>query len=214
MKQIQPVYGKHYAPGFSAFSLHDASALSTGISWLEKIEEVTSFIQEIQKHTFSPHFSETGLEHAPSHVFKVVDEKTGIESAEKGVEYFDLQERINDPHLRIVFREPQRLNDLAVRQMLEYGAKLEGQEKPYDYSGLLGAAIRILSPLNKLFPVLNKLPNPLSIGGLYCSAFVADCLKHTDEYRNEKIFKQFHVTRISPVLLWYCFPWKELKGLE
>lgn len=211
MFQKQPIYGKDYGPGFSAFTMYDDSGLSDGISWIQKIEEAISFIDEVRKQTYSPRFEQTDLQQAPSHVFKVRDKETGIESAEQGVEYFDLQARINDPHLRIVFREPQRLNGMAAEQMFAYGAKLEAKEKPYDYTGLVGAAIRIFSPLNKIFPIINRLPNPLSIGGLYCSAFDADCTKHTDEYRKEDIFKKFHVTRIDPMIWWYCFPWRELK---
>ena len=211
MFQKQPIYGKDYSPGFSAFTMYDASGLSDGISWIQKIEEAVSFITEVRKQTYSPRFEQTELKQAPSHVFKVIDKETGIESAEKGVEYFDLQARIYDPHLRIVFREPERLNGMAAEQMFAYGAKLEAKEKPYDYTGLVGAVIRIFSPLNKIFPIINRLPNPLSLGGLYCSAFDADCNKHTDEYRKEEIFKKFHVTRIDPMIWWYCFPWKPLK---
>lgn len=211
MFQRQPIYGKDYGPGFSAFTMYDASGLSKGISWIQKIEEAISFIEEVRKQTYSPRFEETELKQAPSHVFKVIDKETGIESAEKGVEYFDLQARINDPHLRIVFREPERLNGMAVEQMFAYAAKLEKEEKPYDYTGLVGAALRILSPLNKIFPIINRLPNPLSIGGLYCSAFVAGCLRATDEYKNEKIFRRYHITRIDPMILWYLFCWKKLR---
>jgi len=211
MYQKTPIYGKDYMPGTTGFSMYDASALSKGISWLQSFEEAVSFIEEIREQTYSPRFEQTHLKQAPSHVFKVVDKLSGIESEEKGVEYFDLQERINDPHLRIVFREPQRLNIKAITQMLYYAGQLEKKEKPYDYTGLVGSIIRIFSPLNKIFPIINRLPNPLSIGGLYCSAFDADTLKHTDEYRKEKIFKKFHVTRIDPMIHWYMFPWKPLK---
>lgn len=211
MYQVKPIYGKHYAPGYTGFSMHDSAGLSKGISWFQKIEEVVSFVEEIRKQIYSPRFEDTLLKQPPSHVFKVIDEFSGIESSDKGVEYFNLQERIDDPHLRIVFREPQRLDDTATRQMFRYAAKLEREEKPYDYTGLVGAAIRILSPLNKILPILNKLPNPLSFNGLYCSAFDADCNKHTDQYRREKIYRQYHVTRIDPVIWWYLFPWKPLK---
>lgn len=210
-EEMIPVYGRHYAPGYSGFSYYDASGLSAGISWMGSLEEAISFIEEIRKNIYSPDFKDTDLKRPPSHVFKVVDKDTGIESAGKGVEYFDLQKRIADRHLRIVFREPQRLNDHAVYQMLKRGAELEKMEKPYDHTGILGAAIRIVSPLNKLFPVINRLPNPLSIYGLYCSAADADMNKHVDEYRPEKIFKKYHITRIDPVLWWYCFCWKPLK---
>jgi len=211
MYQVKPVYNKDYAPGFTGFSMHDSAGLSKGISWLQSIEEAVSFIEEIRKQTYSPRFSETELKQPPSHVFKVINKTKGVESAEEGVEYFDLQERINDPHLRIVFREPQRLNVKAINQMFNYAEILENREKPYDYTGLVGAAIRILSPLNKILPFLNKLPNPLSFNGLYCSAFDADCNKHTDEYMKEKIYKRYHVTRIDPVIWWFMFPWKPLK---
>ena len=73
MFQKKPIYGKDYAPGFTGFSMYDASGLSTGISWLEKIEEAVSFIEEIRKQTYSPRFEDTPLKQAPSHVFKVID---------------------------------------------------------------------------------------------------------------------------------------------
>ena len=211
MKIVQPIYGQDYAPGFSGFSYYEDNILSSGISWMETIEEAQLFLLKLNE-SYSPKFDKTPLGRPASHGFRVVNKTTLIESSVNGVEYsHDLQERINDPRLRLVFREPRRLNELAISQMLAYGAKLEGQEKPYDYTGLLGAALRIISPLSKLFPIFNRLPNPLSLNGLYCTAFDADCSRHSEEYRDEKIFQDYHVTRIDPVIWWYNFPWKPLR---
>jgi len=210
MMQFMPVYGKHYGPGYSGFSYYDGTIISPGISWLESVEEAQMFLFKLIEG-YSPKFSDTYLGRPASHSFKVVDETTLIESSGHGVEYsHDLQDRIADPRLRLIFRKPQRLNPIAVEQMLKYAAEMEKEEQPYDYTGLVGAGLKIISPFNKIIPALNLLPNPLSFGGKYCTAFDADCSKHTDEYKNERIFRLNHVTRITPVVYWHNFPWKPL----
>jgi len=209
MKAVRPVYMQDYAPGFSMFTTYSGNVLSEGISWLEHIQEAVVFIQRLAIN--AEKFSDSALGKPASHVLMVVDEYTGIESSDKGVEFCELAKFFDNPRVQVVCREPQGLDEQAVRQMLDYAIKLEGKEQPYDYTGLLGALIRFISPVNKLLPMFNRLPNPLSIGGLYCSAFDADCKKHTDRYSSTDIFKKYHVTRIDPVLWWYLFPWKPLR---
>lgn len=221
--QIEPEYMVDYEPGFTGFSVYDDSGLSAGISWFQKIEELQIFLEmsglDIPPGTVK--FSESPLERCASHVFMVVDKERGLESAEKGVEFFDLQQRIADPNYKIVFRKPQRLSVNSAGQMLNRGLYLEKIEEPYGYTDLVGKLIGMIDPLNKIpfwpFTLINKLPVLFNVGGMYCSAFDADCKKHTTEYENEEIFKKYHVTRVSPVLWWYGFCWvpfKYTKGEE
>lgn len=196
MKVIKPIYGEHYGPGYTGFSRpNDGSFLSKGIIWFQERDEPCDFVA--------------------SHVFLVVDKEKGIESAEKGVEYLDLQQRINDPSLDIVFRKPEGLDEIAIAQMFEKAREYEKAEKPYDYTGLFGWVLRSTLKMDRIIKPLRKLPVPLNFfGGLFCSAFVSACLRSTDKYRDWPLFREWHVTRISPAMLWNSGPWTALRTDE
>lgn len=192
MKVIKPIYGEHYEAGYVGFSRpHKGSFLSKGIIWFQSMDEKCDFIA--------------------SHVFFVVDKEKGIESAEKGVEYLDLQQRIDDPSLDIVFRKPNEIDEIAIAQMFEKAGIYEKSEWSYDYTGLLGWVVRSMLRLDRVIKPLRRLPVPLNFfGGLFCSAFVSACLKATDKYKDWPLFREWHVTRISPAMLWNRGPWSPL----
>ena len=196
MKQIPaPVWGKHIYRGYVGFSNCVGNLISEGITWFENLEESMKYGADL-------------LDGGISHVFFVWDENWGIESAEKGVQFFALRARIADPDLRIVFRAPEKMDATYLHQLLTAARSKEG--KPYDYTGLVGYILKVISPLHHIFPWLNKLPIPLNLGGEFCSAYVSDCQKATDLYRGLMLFRDYHVTRISPNMLWNRFPWKPL----
>lgn len=198
MKQITPEWGKHFDLGFIGFS-NRTSVLSKGITWFEGIEEQLAYGEEL-------------LGSGASHVFIVMTRVFGMEASKDGIAIFNLQKRIDDPNIKLVFREPEGMNDLYVGQLLDNAKALEGDR--YDYGRLFGYVINILSPLHHIFPALKKLPVPVSTGGLFCSAFVVECMKNTDLFRGFPLFKEYHPTRISPNLLWNHGPWKPLKEGE
>ncbi len=194
MKQVSPVYSKDFAPGFAMFSKRDSNLLSNGISWFQNIQEAATF--------------------TASHVLLVVNHQLGIEAAENGIQYCRIDQRIEDPGLQIVFREPVDLSIKAAGQAIDYAISQIG--RPYDYTGLsLGFPLMIASGLSKWIKPLRKLPVPFHLpGSRVCSAAVADDYKHTDQYRDAELLKQWHVSRISPVALWNDFPFKPLRFEE
>lgn len=196
MKQVTPVWGQDYDRGFVGFSNCPGNILSKGITWFENLEESMKYGADL-------------LDGGISHVFLVWSEEWGIESAEDGVKFFPLKARIDNPNLRIVFREPAKMGQMYLHQLLTAARAEEG--RPYDYTGLVGYIFKVISPLHHIIPALNKLPVPLHVAGQFCSAYVSYCEKATDLYKDLQLFKDYHVTRISPNLLWNWFPWKPLR---
>lgn len=194
MNVITPEYGIHYKAGYVGFSRpNNGSFLSKGIIWFQRQDEPCDFIA--------------------SHVFLVFDEHTGIESAEKGVEFFRLKNRINDPALDIVFRKPEALSFPDTMRILIEARRMEKAEVPYDYTGLIGWVLRSTLRLDRFITPLRKLPVPLRFGvrAMFCSAFVSTCLKAARRYCNIPLFREWHPTRISPAMLWNHGPWTPLK---
>lgn len=199
MKQVNPVWGQDYDRGFVGFSNCTSNLISKGITWFENLEESMNYGKDL-------------LDGGISHVFFVWDKNYGIESAKDGVQFFNLQARIADPTLRVVFREPEVPHIFWIEylaQLLKHAQSMEGT--PYDYSGLVGYILKVISPLHHIIPAINKLPVPLNLGGEFCSAYVADCQKHTEIFQSIQLFREYHVTRISPNMLWNRFPWKLLR---
>jgi hypothetical protein len=181
--QIKPEYGKDYGPGYVLFSRRDSSFLSDGITWFQSLREAAEFVA--------------------SHVLIVINEERGIESADRGVEYCNLKDYIDSPSCQVVCREPNGLNEKAISQMFKRAEELEKKEVGYDYTGLiLGYPLSLLLGLSEWIKPLRKVPIPFHLpGSRVCSGFVSDCLYHTDEYRNVKLFKEWHYSRITPVML-------------
>ncbi|MBI5075615.1 MAG: hypothetical protein HZB62_10690 [Nitrospirae bacterium] len=191
MKQVAPIYGKDYGPGFAMFSKSDSNLLSNGISWFGSLQEAASF--------------------SASHVLLVVDHRMGIEAAAQGIKFCRIDERIEDPGLQIVFREPVDLTRKAAGQAIDYAISQIG--RAYDYTGLaLGFPLMIASGLSKWISPLRKLPVPFHLpGSRVCSAAVADDYKHTDQYRDAQLLREWHVSRITPIMLWNSFPFKPFR---
>lgn len=188
MKQVQPIYRKDYAPVYALFIRRDDNSMSEGITWFTSLFESAEFIA--------------------SHVVRVVDEKFGIEASEHGIQLCYLSKYFDDPKIQVVCREPADLDDKTVSEILAYDKSQIG--KPYDYTGLvLGFPLMFIFSLTRWIKPLRKLPVPFHIpGARVCSAFVADCYKHTKKYGDIKLFREWHVSRITPVMLWNDFPFK------
>jgi hypothetical protein len=194
MKYVTPIYGKDFGPGYVGFSRRRKTGhiINDVIVWFGNLQEACDF--------------------SASHVFVVVNERMGIESAERGAEYFNLQKRLSNPDLEFVFREPSQLGWLTVREMLEEGARLEKKEVPYDYTGLifghpiaaLGLA-RWFKPLRKM-PVLFHWP-----GSMVCSSLGARLLKATTVFKNFRLFREWNILRITPVILYNHGPFKPFR---
>jgi len=188
MKQVQSIYGQDYAPGYAIFMKKDGNFLSDGITWFQSVFESAEFIA--------------------SHVLLVVDEKYGIEAAEHGIQLCYLSEYFDDPGKQVVCRKPMDIDNKISTEILAFAKKQIGN--PYDYTGLiLGFPLMLISSLTRWIKPLRKLPVPFHIpGSRVCSAFVADCYKHTEKYKEVKLLKQYHISRITPVSLWNEFPFK------
>lgn len=202
--QLQPIYGEHFGPGYIGFT-NSTSAISEGITWFSSAEEAIAFEEDLPKE----------FEEGASHTFVAVSKMFGIESSVGGVKTFPLSKYIDDPHVQLVFRKPLVLDEIVIAELIARMVWLEQQKTPYDYTGLVGYVLKILSPLDNLLPFINKLPAPLHWpGGLFCSAAVSDGFKHTQEYADLPLFRKFHVSRISPNMFWNRFPWKPLRLTE
>jgi hypothetical protein len=194
MNTVQPVFGKDYEPGSTIFTRKDSGIISKGIIWFQSIDESVAWI--------------------PTHVLIVINKTFGIEAAEKGIQFCSLKDYFDDSKCQVVCRKPIDLDLKISWQAINYAYKLKG--RPYDYVALgLGYPLMILSGLSRWIKWLRKLPVPFHIpGARVCSAFVADCYKHTDRYKEVMLFKEWHVSRITPVMLWNEFTWKEFKFKE
>ena len=192
----QPLWLKDYGPGWVGFTFNDDAGISRGISFFQSLEEKTDFGQRIGK---------PGAE--PSHVFFVINERETIEANVGGIQVHNLSEYINDPSCRLIFRRPLVMED-TVYEAFTYIKSLEGN--PYEYVGLVGKALSIVLPFERLFPAIRRLPVPLHVpGARYCSATYADGFKHTLECGDWPIYQKWHVTRISPSILWNEFKWAD-----
>lgn len=187
---VRPIYGKHYAPGYVMFTQYDGSFLSDGIEW---------FLSAFDEAEFNA-----------SHVLIVQDERWGIESAEKGVRWCRLRGYFDDPKYKVVIRKPYNWTESVGEEIVKRALNYYG--RPYDYFSLvLGFPLQIVSKLASIIKPLRKLPVPLHIPSAYvCSAFVAQALKDTGLY-DIPLFREWHVTRITPSMLYREFPWSPLK---
>lgn len=194
MKHVIPIYGQDYGPGFIGFSRKRKSGniINDTIIWFDTLKESCDF--------------------AASHVFVVRDIFLGIEAAEKGVEYFNLEERLHDPELEFVFREPIDLSEITVDEMMMEGAALIKKNVPYDYTGLLfGHPIAALG-LARWLKFLRKMPVLFHWpGSLVCSNLGAILLKATTAFKNFKLFREWHISRITPVVLYNHGPFKPFR---
>lgn len=195
-----PRFGVDYFTGTVFFTHTDESFISNGISVLTSIEEVTNFGKAI---------GEPGKE--PGHAILCVGENKGLESVSGGVRFCDLQkEYFSNTKCKIVGRSPLLLGEDAFQQAYAYGFSCLGQG--YGYGEIVGALITCLSPLNNWLPGINKWPVFLSDKHRpFCSELIAECFKHTEQYRNIELFKNFHTSRIFPNTLWKYFPWEPLE---
>lgn len=192
MKQVKPIYGQDYAPGYTLFT-KKTNLLSRGISWFENLQEANSF--------------------SASHVILVINETIGIESSIFGVEYCNLIERFEQEDIMVVCREPDNLDSFTREQIFTKAIIHEKQETPYDYSGLIfGYTSSILFGFTKWIKPLRKYPIPFHWPKSFvCSGFVADCYKHANKYNNIPLFQEWHISRISPNLLWNGFTYKNFR---
>ena len=184
MKSIKPIYGQDYAPGFSIFT-RGSGIISDGIAWFESLYEASSFI--------------------PSHVLLVINMTLGIESSIGGVHIVPLNKYFDDPNVQVVCREPLGLNQDTADQILIYANSKLGYE--YDYSSYVGYLAMLVTRLVDFIPFLRQFRLPFSnIGEYVCSTFVADSYKHSKLYSNIPLFREWHISRIFPLLLLNKFP--------
>ena len=200
MKQVRPIYGQDYAPGYSLFTYKNNSSLSKDIGWFQNKDEALEFGEKLKIK---------GL----SHVISVKDEHTGYEAAEHGIRECELSKYFDDPEMLVICREPDGLWPVAAAEKLEYQKSLLGS--PYDYAALGGFALSIISGFSKIIPYLKKLPIPFHLpGARVCSSYEADGFLHTERYRHIPLFQDYHVTRIHVNLLWNRFPYKPFRFEE
>ncbi|MFZ5990137.1 MAG: hypothetical protein ACOYWZ_23835 [Bacillota bacterium] len=197
-KSVTPIWLQDYASGYSIFTITDNSFFSDGIIWFQNLDESVEYAELLKVKGFS-------------HVLMAVNKHFGIEAAEKGIQFCDLQkEYFSNPHVHCVCREPQDMDELTFLKAFNYALKLK--DRGYDVGAFLGMVFVILTKLSDFIPPLRKLPAPLHLpGARYCSAFVSDCYKHTQRYKNIELFKKWHVTRIHVHKLWNRFPYKPFR---
>jgi hypothetical protein len=190
LKSVDPIYGVDYAPGYILFSRTDDSFVSKGIIWFENQWEASAF--------------------KPSHVMIVKDENTILEANSPEIKETNIHKYFDDEKIQVVCRRPVDLEDVTVKEVLTYAMSLEG--RPYDFTGIMGFALMISGELSKYIKFLRKLPVPFHFpGSRVCSSYVSDALKHSKKYRNVKLFREWHITRIMPVMLLNEFPFSEYK---
>lgn len=196
MRTVRPEYEKHYAPGYCLFVRNTQSFIGTGIIWFQSVADSDAWI------TQDPFI--------PTHTVLVVDERVGLESAARGIRPCRLDHYFDSPYSQVVIREPIGLHDSAASQAIDYGLTMVG--RIYDFPGFVGKGLEILAGLSRWIKLLRKLPAPLHFpGARYCSAYTADCYKHTTEWQDIELFRQWHVTRITPRMLWNDFPFKPFR---
>lgn len=197
-KSVKPIYGQDYAPGYDIYTIKPGNAISEGIVWFQNIDERIEYEKLLKVHGFS-------------HVFHVVDEEWGIEASDQGIQRFRLSEYFDDPDYIVVCREPENLLFPSVFEKNQYLESLIG--RPYDIPALgLGFAAMILSRVTSLFPFWRKTPVPFHLpGARVCSSLVADGWKHTRQYSDIQLLKEWNITRIHVHKLWNGFPYKPFR---
>jgi hypothetical protein len=198
MKTIRPIYGQDYAPGYDIFSVKPGNVISEGIIWFQNIDESIEYEELLKVKGFS-------------HVFGVIDEEWGIEASEQGVLYVRLSDYFDDPDYIVVCREPECLISRAIVEKNNYMGELIG--RPYDIPALgLGFAAMILSKITNLIPFWRKTPIPFHLpGARVCSSLIADGWKHTEQYCDIALFREWNITRIHVHKLWNGFPYKPFR---
>ena len=194
-QSVVPIYGQDFLPGYPIFTVTDNSFISNGIIWFQNLDERIEYEKMLNVEGFS-------------HVLWVVNEHFGIEAAEHGIQFCNLEEDyFTNAHIHCVCREPIGIDDRTYAEAFNRALQLKGHG--YDFPSLLGFALSLISRASDILPFLRKLPIPLHIPGTrVCSAFYADCMKHTQLYRDIQLFKDYHVTRIHVHKLWNHFPFK------
>lgn len=190
MKTIKPVYKQDYDTGYSIF-IRGSSLVSRGIIWFTDIFESASFMA--------------------SHVIIVLNSKYGMDASENGINYCYLKDYFDNEKYECVCREPHVLDEYTQQELRMFMLRQIG--KPYDYTGLLfGFPMMLLTQFSNIVKPIRKLPVPFHIPqSRVCSAFVADCYKHTEKYRNVRLLREWHVSRITPAMLWNQFPYKPFR---
>jgi hypothetical protein len=180
--QIKPQFGTHYKPGSVLFTRKDGAFLSEGIVWFLDQFDAADFLA--------------------SHVLIVENERFGIESAEEGIKYTRLWPLFNDPSYAVVVRDPIGLDAPMGERIMQTALKYYGQ--PYDYLALVGGfPVQVSAKIWKLFPFLRKFPIPFHLPGAFvCSAYVSQVLKDQPEFKDAELFQDWHVTRITPSMLY------------
>ncbi|MBV6340168.1 hypothetical protein [Candidatus Magnetobacterium casense] len=194
MLQVKPIYGKDYKPGTILFTRDMKFPLSFGIAWFESQQEASDFY--------------------PSHVVIAVTQRQGVEAAEHGVRLCSLNKYFDHSSTMVVCKEPFELTTEAWKgEILPFAFNNVGAM--YAYSDLLlGFPLMVLfrAIAKGRFKFLNRWPLPLHLSGTYvCSTFAAHCLQQAAIYRDILLFRRYHYSRISPVMLYNHFPWKGLK---
>ncbi len=173
------------------FGLEKGSLVSEGI---ELIEEVGAL-------DFSAKF-------VPSHTWIALDGNTGIEASTEGIAKFPLSKYIEQPGYIVQACGLPELIPKTETQILAMADKLASEGLSYDYAGLAGDALEAFLMLDQLLPELRKVADPLHEGhALFCSALVSTILKATAQYKDIEIFREYTVSKISPLILNQRFAW-------
>lgn len=192
------VYGKDYVPCSVMFET--SPAFISGL--IEDIEKLGS--PELRKFGF-----------VPSHTWLVTDQTTGIEASTEGVAYFSLTKYFNDPACKIVSATLKGITIDTIHQMLSLASVLAKDGLKYDYEGLVGDALESLTGLDNLIPELRKVADPLHTDHrLFCSALVATLISSAPQYAGLQLFKDYTVSKISPLLLFAELPFSEAKIIK
>jgi hypothetical protein len=169
----------NFGAGYIGFSFRDDNFVSHGIVFFTKEEA-----QDIKV----------------SHSFYTVDGHTIIEAEGRGVVMEDPKKYFDAPHIHVFFRKPIHLNPEYVKTMTEHAFSLVG--KSYDYGLFINFlwqwfVTKVLrKEIDKKSPPL--LDNP---DGFMCSEVSASSLNKIPEYANLFPLSEWHLARISPMLL-------------
>ncbi len=186
-----------FGPGWVFFEFQKGSVISDIIAGIERVGALD----------FKPGW-------VPSHTWLVLDETTGIEAATEGVARFPLSKYLDNPECQLMACRPAGLSPVSLDQIRVVANRVASEDLGYDYSGLVGDALEACTFADHIIPELRGIADPLHDGhDLFCSALVSTVLEATQQYREQKLFRENTVSKISPLMLLTGFPWDIKTGL-
>ena len=207
MGLIQLIEGINTGVCWDEYELEHGSLISTVIADIQKVASPDIKARYIPSHTYKKLIVGPVKNHplAPG----LVDQfGIGIQASTGGVKYFGLEEYYLNPKCEIWSCRPQGLTSDSIKIMFETAARLVAAKMGYNYLGLGGDAVEGATGIDRLFPRLYKVANPLDDAH---DAFCSECLSMINsacpEYAGIDLYKIYIDSKISPEASMYEFPY-------